>query len=482
MKVYVKSAGRQAAQDYVWKAVEAFGADDKADREMLSIAEKSTANKGRVASFVGDAGEYPCRFALFFGNVDSGRRDFYGTPILNRIGFVFDGGDSDDVRLARNLASDWYSISSALERQIATGIIASDEEIGFALLPDLAENIRKIAASPISEELRPDADQGLFESIAGMARLSSSVSRPNKPTGNPTQKGNAMKIFVNTVPSGESDYGWYIGGRPPYADRLCDVCERVAAVTADTAFFAALSKEGTTWVVFLQDIIGRDIRTNRPARGTIAIEIPDSETKSLEKARRLLCSWLQPNGRLLQVIKDNVETTGEEVTTNMPAFLAAVESIATDPSISLGNAPQPQERTIHRISQSRTNVDSLRREAAKFVAEHTFSTAGGVQFLFTNFAYSSQPGSYDALPDIPARYIVVGYRKEEPRPSPPPPPPSKKPVAFYGVIAAVIVILIWILWPKSKSTTPVDSREIDAVSRTNVLGVASTTNVIPQNR
>lgn len=172
MKVYVKSAGRQATQDYVWKTVEAFGADDKIDRENLSIAERSTANKGRVASFVGDAGEPPYRFALFFGNIDSGRCDFYGTPILNRIGFVFEGEDGDDVRLAHNLASDWYSVSSALERQIATGIIASDDEVGFALSPDFAEVIRRIASSPTVENLRPDADQGLFESIARMHSLS----------------------------------------------------------------------------------------------------------------------------------------------------------------------------------------------------------------------------------------------------------------------------------------------------------------------
>jgi len=413
MKAYVKSAGRQATQDYVWKAVEAFGEDDKADREILSIAERSTANKGRVASFVGEAGKPPYRFALFFGNVDSRRCDFYGTPILNRIGFIFDGGNGDDIRLAQNLASDWYSVSSALERQIATGIIASDDEIGFALSLDFAEAIRRIASSSTIDKLRPDADQGLFESIARMARLSSPVSKPDKPTDNPTQKGNTMRIFVNTVPSGESDYGWYIGGRPPYADRLCDVCEHVAAVAADTAFFAALSKEGSTWVVFVQDIIGRDVRTNRPARGTIAIEIPDSDSTAAEKSRRLLCSWLQHNGRLLQAIKDNIDTSGDEVKANMPALLAAVEKIGTDSSISLGNAPQPQRRTIRRISQSRDNVESLRADAAKFVAGHSFLQTSGVQFLFTNFAYSSRPDSYDVLPDIPAKYIVAGYRKDE---------------------------------------------------------------------
>lgn len=488
MKVYVKSAGRQAAQDYAWKAVEAFGADDKADKEILSIAEKKAATRGRVAS-VGEAGAPPCRFALFFGNIDSGRSDFYGTPILNRIGFVFDGVDGEDVRLAQNLASDWYSVSSALERQIAMGIIASDDEIGFALSSDFAEAIRKIASSPTEGKLRPDADQGLFVSIARIARLSSSVSRPDKPTNNPTQKGNTMKIFVNTVPSGESDYGWYIGGRPPYADRLCDVCEHVAAVTADAAFFAALSHENAAWILFVQDIIGRDVRTNRPARGTIAIEIPDSDSKAGEKSRRLLCSWLQPNGRLLQAIKDNIDTSGEEITANMPKLLAAVEKIGTDLSISLGNAIQPQKRTIRRISQSRDNVVSLRSDAAKFVADHLFSGMSGVQFLFTNFAYSSQASSYDALPDIPAKYIVAGYRQDEPtdvsiptpNPTPDseddnhiPPNPRKFPIALVIIIVIAVGALLLIFRGCGKNTEGTGDKGVSSSTSTNAVSGTST--------
>ena len=487
MKVYVKSAGRKAVQDYVWKVVEAFGADDKADRENLSIAERSTANKGRVASFAGGAGDSPCRFALFFGNIDSGRCDFYGTPILNRIGFVFDGRNSDDVSLALNLASDWYSASSALERLIATGIISSDDEIGFALAPDFAEVIRKIASSPPVENLRLYANQGLFESIARMGRLPSLVNRPNKPKDNSMQKGNSMKIFINTVPSGESDYGWYIGGRPPYADRLCDVCEHVAAVTADTAFFAALSRENSAWVVFVQDIIGRDVRTNRPARGTVAIEISDSDSNAEEKARRLVCSWLQPNGHLLLAIKDNVDTSDEEVKADIPALLAAVEKIGVDSSISLGNAPQPQNRTIRRISQSRDNVDSLCSDAAKFVAEHSFSAESGVQFLFTNFAYSSRADSYDALPDIPAKYIVAGYREDEPVdinipnddhhhiPPPPPPPYLRMLLIALGTIIVIAVsVLLLTLRGCDKSTKGTDGKgDSVSISTSAVSGAAT---------
>ena len=486
MKVYVKSAGRKAAQDYVWKAVEAFGADDKAEREILSIAERSTANKGRVASFVGNAGELPCRFALFFGNIDSGRCDFYGTPILNRIGFVFDGGNSDDVRLALNLTSDWYSASSALERLIATGIIASDDEIGFSLASDFAEVIRKIALSPPVEKMRPDADQGVFESIARIGHLHPPVYRTDKPKDNSKQKGNSMKIYINTLPSGGLDYGWYIGGRPRYADRLYSVCEHTEAISAECTFFAALSKEGSDWVVFVQDIIGTDMGTVRPAQGTVAIEIPDSGQNALDKAKRLLCSWLHPKGRLLKTVKENVDISGDAVKADMPALLAAVEKIGADSSISLGNAPQPQNRTIRRISQSRDNVDSLRSDAAKFVAEHSFSAESGVQFLFTNFAYSSRADSYDALPGIPAKYIVAGYREDEladinipnddhPVQPPPPPPYLRMLLIALGTIIVIAVsVLLLTLRGCNKSTKGTDDKGCSVSISTNAVSGAAT--------
>ena len=233
-----------------------------------------------------------------------------------------------------------------------------------------------------------------------------------------------MKVYINTLPSGGLDYGWYVGGRPRYADRLYAVCEHTEAISAEYTFFAALSKEGSDWVVFVQDIIGTDVGSVRPAQGTVAIEIPDSDKNALDKAKRLLASWLQPNGRLLNAIKDNVDISGDAVKADMPALLAAVEKIGTDSSVSLGNAPQPQKRTIQRISQSRDNVESLRADAAKFVAGHLFSATNGVQFLFTNFAYSSHADSYDALPDIPAKYIVAGYRKDESADISIPTPPS----------------------------------------------------------
>lgn len=482
MRVYVKSAGRKAPQDYVWKVVDVFGSDDMTDREILSVAERSAASKGRVASFADDSGASPCRFALFFGNVDSGRCDFYGTPILNRIGIVFDGRNANDVRLALNLAADWYSASSALERQIAAGIVASDDEIGFALSPDFAEAFKAICSSPTKERLRPDADQSFFESIAKMARLSSSAGRSDKPMDNPTREGKTMKIYINTLPSGGLDYGWYIGGRPRYADRLYAICERTEAISADCAFFAALSKEGSDWVVFVQEIIGIDLGTVRPAQGTVAIEIPDSGQNSLDKAKRLLCSWLQPNGGLLKAIKGNVDISGDAVKVNMTALLAAVEKIGSDSSISLGNIPQPQRRTIRRISQSRDNVELLRADAAKFVAAHSFSAAGGVQFLFTNFAYSSQVGSYDALPDIPAKYIVAGYRRDEPAdlitptpqpaPSEPdsiPPRPRKHPIALGVIIVGAVVSLLFILRGCGKTTAEAEGKGASSSIQANAV-------------
>ena len=464
MKFFVKSAGRKASQDYVWKPVEPLGADSlsKAELELLTRAEKSTSNRGRVGAFAGDCGCPSCLFAIFFGNIDSGRSDFYGTPILNRIGFIFDAQNGEDVRFALNLSTDWYSLDSALERLLMTGTIASEEGCGFAFSQSFADAVKRVADNSRETQKSPDFDRELFESIMALSRLSSK----GKSNQGHIEKGNTMKIFINTVPSGMSDYGWYVGGRPPYADRLCDICEHVAAVTADAAFFAALSREEGAWVVFVQDIIGRDLMTQRPARGTVAIEIPCSDKNASAKARRLLRSWLLPDGKLLEAVKRLVDVSGEEVKADMPALVAAADAIASDTSVALKSSPMPLERVVFRIDRSRTNIDSLRRDSAQFVSEHSLADASGVQFLFTNSAYSSRQGAYDAMPDIPAKYIVAGYRMDEPptrqettnaepKQSRPPtrntqtPFSPKFPAVVYIGIAVVVVILLWILWPKS---------------------------------
>ena len=479
VRTYVKSAGHKASQDYVWRPADASGNESPADRKLLSEAERRAANRGRVAAFACEPGESPHRFALFFGNVDSGRRDFYGTPILNRIGFVFDAGDDGDGRAAANLAADWYSGDSVLEKRLSTGIPASDAPAGFAVSPDFAHAVAKVAGGPPQAPPHPDVGWELFSEIARMAR------RPPLANGRkePLWKGNAMKIFVNTTPSvdeleGETEYGWHVGGRPAYGDRLSDICGH--AITADIAFYAALSREPSSWVVFIQDIIGRDLAKIRPARGTIAIEISDSDANAAEKARRLLHAWLLPGGGLLAAIKSHVDVSGEEVKADMPALLAKADAIGTDPSIALGATPLPQRRTIRRIAKDLSNIASLRREAAEFVAGHSFPAEPGVHFLFTHSAYSADPRSCDAMPSIPAKYIVAGHRDDEPDscepvqesaqpettiparlpasggavpppPKPGEPPSSRLPVVCVGIAIVVAVLLLLLLRNRARA-------------------------------
>lgn len=431
MRAYVKSAGRKDSQDYVWIPAGAAGAIPPADAELLSLAERSSARQGRVATFSGEAGEPPHLFALFFGNVNSGRTDFYGTPILNRAGFVFDAADESDVRAALNLASDWYSAKSRLEGLLATGIEASDGERGFAA-PGFEEAVAGIAAAPPDANrgpgagmaLSPDADMGLFNSIRLIAGIAGKIrdgagarATPEfKATPDTKREGNpSMKIFMNTVPSGELDYGWYVGGRPPYEKRLWDVCERVRSVSAETAFFASLAREPNAWVVFAQDIVGRDEFTMRPARGTVAIEVSDSEPDAQAKARRLLREWLLPEGKLLDAIRRHVDVSGEQVKADMPALLAEVARIAADDSgIAILRCPLEGGRILQRIAKDRSNFDSLRRDAAQFVNDREFPDEPGVQFLFTNTPYSENPRSLDVLPQIPAKFIVLGWREDPP--------------------------------------------------------------------
>lgn len=214
MRAYVKSAGRRAAQDYVWKAVESSGAEDRPDRCLLSIAEKRTANRGRVASFVAESGSPPSRFALFFGNVDSGRRDFYGTPILNRIAFVFDAGNGDDARLAQNLASDWFSVVSSLEELLASSVVAADDPDGFALDSSFAERLRTIAGAVPAGRQRPDADLSLFESISAMARLSSQDKNAEGHESAPASPALSAEQHPAARPA-EPDEAIGNDGRPP---------------------------------------------------------------------------------------------------------------------------------------------------------------------------------------------------------------------------------------------------------------------------
>ncbi len=430
MKVFVKSAGRRETQDYVWMCLD--GRPAPADHVALSLAERSAAKRGRVASFVAQMEGDAVIAALFFGNVDSGRSDFYGTPILNRLGIVFDFSDSQEVRAALALATDWHSERSVLESLLRNCIGAADVPVGFGVDGSFRDMVAECASSGPRGRLRQDADLALFDSIRAAGRLSrqteissradvsatapSSVTTPEPrlSAANPAPSSNSsMKIFVNTVPSGSPDYGWYVGGRPDYADRLWKICDPVRSISAGNAYFAALARESGKWILFLQDVVGRDNDSNRPARFTFAIEIPDSDSHAQDKARRLLVAWLHPLS-LLPTLTQFIDISGTEVVADEAKLLAAAKDVATAEVQWLEDGPSPASRTWLRISRNRSNRDELRDRAWRFVAEHKFPTARGVHFLFTNAPYSCNSSSADALPDIPAKFVVTGFRDGEP--------------------------------------------------------------------
>ena len=98
MNLFIKSAGRSPDQDYVWLPLEPECPADSLP--LLALAERTVPNRGTVAA----AYPAPPLVALFFGNVDSGRTDFQGTPILNRLGAILDTRSPDDLVAARRLA------------------------------------------------------------------------------------------------------------------------------------------------------------------------------------------------------------------------------------------------------------------------------------------------------------------------------------------------------------------------------------------
>ena len=284
-----------------------------------------------------------------------------------------------------------------------------------------------------------------------------------------------MKIFVNTVPSGEADYGWYVGGRPDSAGSLWKICEPVRAVTADTAFFAALSHEPGKWVLFLQDVVGRDSFTNRPARFTFAIEIPDSAPNAQDQARRLLSAWLHPVFLLPKILTQFIDISGTEIKAAEEKLLAAAQDVADNSPATLDHQPIGASRIWKRLSNDRSNLSELRNEASLFVDAHAFPSTGGVQFLFTCAPYSSNPLSPDAIPAIPARYVVTGFRADEAdgvvprqptgRDLASPPNPGKsvlgKPIFVGGVILAAISAVLATLLTLRGCRKPPENESLD---------------------
>lgn len=424
MKFFVKSAGRQATQDYVWAPLD--GAATGVEAKALSLAEQALPRRGRANASVTEFDDRKAVSALLFGNVGSGRSDFYGTPIFNSLGIVFDASDAADAERALAFAADWNSDPSAVERLLRSGVAADPASpSGFSVSGTFRDDLLKIASGAPAGRPRPDADVDLTKSIRAAARLAGrpvppptarSVDRPVPPSSVPKPE-TPMKIFVNTVPSGSLDYGWYVGGRPEYADRLWNVCEPVRSVTAATpadAFFAALAREPGKWVLFLQDVVGRDRNSNRPARFTFAIEISDADSRAREKARRLLGAWLHPVFLLPKIFAQFIDNSGEEVVADEAKLLAAAEDVAGSEKIPLDSLPLGPDRIWKHLSRDRSNFDELREEACQFVDDHEFPDAPGVHFLFTNAPYSCKPSSPDALPRMPARYVITGFREGEP--------------------------------------------------------------------
>ena len=246
-----------------------------------------------------------------------------------------------------------------------------------------------------------------------------------------------MKISINTVPSGHADYGWYFGGRPAWVASLDNLCDPVHAATSDKAFFAALESAPGGWRLLLQDCIGTDTFTRRPARATVAIEIPSSAPGSADCARRLLVSWLDPAGRLLPLVKTCVDVSSDTVRVDERALYDGVALIGS--GTTLASAPPSASRIVRRLAPDASNAAALRREAAGFVSSHGFPHSSGVQFLFSFAPYSTDPASRDALPPIPAPFIVLGHREEE---SEPPPP---QPMWWIAVVLLSALILVTLL-------------------------------------
>lgn len=414
MKVYIKSAGRKDTQDYVWVCFS--GEEDPSDLNLISKAERSVPNQGIVHALSAPENG---RVALFLGNVRSDRTDFCGTPILNRLAVVYSENDHARRNVVQTLVSEWRSGTSELIPLLRDGIVRSDNPRGFDWTPDFSVGLKRIIGNAGDRVIKgnPAARDG------GDTSFQPAITEKSK-----------MKISINTVPSASDDYDWYFGERPDYAGDIWNICERVRASIASKCFFAALHKQPGAWCLFLQDIIGRDRHSNRPARGTISIEIPDDSPQAEGKARNLLAAWLTPNSPLLAIFKNNVDVSSETVVVKGGDLYDGVEKLTAGETLYDGSLPS--RRLLYRVSEDLSNINELRTYASRFVRRYKFGDQPGVHFLFTLCPYSAIPGDIDMLPDMPAKFIVLGWRAGEPGDTPNPaivdpprPAPENKPAA-----------------------------------------------------
>ncbi len=402
MKIYLKSAGRKAEQEYSWLCI--YGGKDEYDLELLSKAERKTTNRGKVAElFMGTGG----KVVLFLGNVQTERKDFSLSPIINRIGFVFDSSSEKDKQFASSAVADWYGDCSVIMKTLETGVVESKSEQGFECVPEFVATILSCLSRQGSNILSENGKNLIMQIHDAFAKVES------KDTS--TKKESKMRISIYTVLSSDNgEFGWYYGGRPSCEKRILSLFGNIGAISRRRTFFALLEHDQDKWTLVVQDIVGMDCLTNRTAPGIIVIELPDAEDDAEHVVRRILIEWLKDNGgRSLNAFKDNVDISGATIKVNEERLHEALNQVGGDASILLDTKQIPARRCTLRLSSDSSNLKQLKTMGAEFISTFDFTHTHGVQFLFTHIAYASSSNSSNQLPSIPARFVVLGYREDE---------------------------------------------------------------------
>lgn len=224
-----------------------------------------------------------------------------------------------------------------------------------------------------------------------------------------------MRIYINTVSSGTDDYGWWQNRIPPYEERLWKLSGR-NYVLPGKEYFVALDRQDGKWVLYFQSAIGVDSGTNRRAVALLALEIGDFECASQSFARRLLMACLDPSDRFLEIVRRFWDISGEEKFFDGKGFFEAVSAIGIDEGEELENLEPPISRCVMRLNRLGNDISEKRRLSHEYVRRYAFDRSiWGVQFLFTQLGYSLVENAEpeDALPDIPAKWIVCGQFADE---------------------------------------------------------------------
>ena len=403
MKIYLKSAGRKAEQEYSWLCI--HGGKDESDLELLSKAERKTTNRGKVAElFIGTDN----KVALFLGNVKTERKDFSLSPIINRIGFILDSSSATDKQFASSAVADWYDDCSVIAKTLETGVAESKSEQGFECVPEFVTTILSCLSKQVTSILSGDGAKivvQIQEAFAGVESKGTSAK----------EKESKMRISIYTVLSSDNgEFGWYYGGRPSCEKRILSLFGNIGAISRRRTFFALLEHEQDKWTLVVQDIVGMDCVTNRPAPGIIVVELSDADSAAERVVRRILIEWLNDNGgRALAAFKDNVDISASKIKVDEERLYDALYQIGGDASILLETKQLPARRCTLRLSSDISNLKQLKTMSAKFVSTFDFTHALGVQFLFTHIAYATNGDNSNPLPSIPAKFVVLGHRGDE---------------------------------------------------------------------